>query len=70
MAPVLIVIGLALFMLGFCYLFKPHLIIRLNAFMRDTFFKDSVVYLSNRRIGGLLLLMSFLLLVLVLSNRP
>lgn len=62
-------VGFALFLLGLGYLFQPQMILRFNAFMREHFFRDSHVLLANRRIGVLLLLVSFLLLVVGLRPR-
>ncbi len=50
--------------LGLGYLFDPKGILRLNAFMRDVFFKDSHVLLNGKKIGGFLILVGFLLLAL------
>ncbi|OGR90721.1 MAG: hypothetical protein A2992_08540 [Elusimicrobia bacterium RIFCSPLOWO2_01_FULL_59_12] len=65
----LLIVGFLLFLLGLGYLFRPQLVLRFNAFMRDAFFKDSVVLLSNRRVGILLLLLSFILLVFTGRNH-
>jgi hypothetical protein len=62
----LLLAGFGMFILGLGYLFKPQLVLRFNAFVRETFFKDSVVLLSHRRIGIMLLLVSFIFLVLTL----
>ena len=61
--------GFLLVMLGLGYLFDPKAILRLNAFMRDNFFKDSYVLLNGKRIGSLLLLIGFLLLALGYQTR-
>ena len=66
MAFLLLIVGFVLFALGLGYLFQPQLILRFNALMRDAFFKDSVVLLSHRRVGTVLLLLSFILLALTL----
>ena len=60
----LFLIGVLLFVLGMGYLFQPRMILRFNAICRDTFFRDSVVLLNNRRVGILLLLVSFILIAL------
>jgi hypothetical protein len=64
MPLLLLIIGFVLFFLGLGYLFQPQLILRFNAFMRDTFFKDSLALLYNRRVGIYLVLLSFILLAL------
>ena len=53
-----------LIVLGLGYLFDPKTILRVNAVMRDRFFKDSYVLLSGRRIGSIFLFIGFLLLIL------
>lgn len=70
MAFMFLVFGFFLFVLGLGYLFKPQWILRFNAFARDTFFKDSIVLLSNRRVGVTLLLLSFILLVMTRRALP
>jgi hypothetical protein len=70
MALVKLLIGFLLFLLGLGYLFQPQLILRLHAFIRENFLKDSVVLLSHRRIGILLLLLSFILLAITLKTHP
>jgi len=67
MAFLLFIIGFLLFILGLGFLFQPQLILRLNAFVRDNFLKDSIVLLSHRRIGIILLLLSFILLAMTLK---
>lgn len=69
MSLLLLIIGFILFVLGLGYLFHPQLVLRFNAFVRDTFFKDSVVLLSNRRVGMILLLISFIILAITLQVR-
>ena len=70
MAFLLLIIGFIMFVLGLGYLFHPQLILRFNALMRDSFFKDSVVLLSHRRVGIILLLLSFILLAFTLKIHP
>lgn len=61
-------VGFLLIALGLGYLFQPKTILRFNAFMRDTFFKDSNVLLNNKKIGTLLILAAFLILALSLTT--
>ncbi len=70
MAFMLFIVGFIFFVLGLGYLFAPQWILRFNAFMRDTFFKDSVVLLSHKRIGVLLVLLSFIFLMLTQRVHP
>jgi hypothetical protein len=64
MVLLLFLVGVVLFLAGLLYLLKPQLVLRLNAFFRDTLFKDSIVLLNNRRVGTTLLLVSLVLLLL------
>ena len=57
-------LGILLVIIGFGYLSDPKAIVRVNAFMRDTFFKDSHVLLNGKRIGIWLILIGFILLAL------
>ena len=57
-------VGFLLLVLGLGYLSDPKAILRFNATMRDYFFKDAHVLLHGRRIGVLLLVVGFLLLLL------
>jgi hypothetical protein len=65
MALLQIIVAFVMFTLGLGYLFQPQLILKFNAFARNTFFKDSRVLLGHRRIGMMLLLISFILLALL-----
>jgi hypothetical protein len=49
---------------GLAYLFHQNSIIRFNAFMRDYVFKDTYVLLGSKRIGSLLIMIGFVLLLL------
>jgi len=69
MSFLLFLIGLVLFCVGLGYVFQPGLILKMNAFVRDTFFKDSVVLLYNRRVGVVLLLISFVRLAMTKVPR-
>ena len=57
-------VGVLLVVLGLGHLFHPESIINFNSFMRDYVFKDTYVLLSNRRIGSILLVIGFILLIL------
>ena len=57
-------LGFLLVVLGLGYLSDPKAILRLNALMRETFFKDSHVLLNGKRIGSLLIVLGFVFLVL------
>ena len=62
-------LGFLLVILGLGYVFDPKAILRLNALMRDNFFKDSHVLLNGKRIGGLLVVLGFVLLALGYQTR-
>jgi hypothetical protein len=62
-------LGFLLVVLGLGYLLDPKAILRLNAMMRDTFFKDSHVLLNGKRIGSLLIVLGFVLLALGYQTR-
>ena len=64
-----LLIGSFLFVLGLGYLFKPQLVLRFNAFMRDRLLRDSYVLLENRKTGAILLLLSFIFLAMTLRSR-
>jgi hypothetical protein len=57
-------LGFLLVIIGLGYSFDPKAILRINATVRETFFKDSYVLLNGKKIGGLLILIGFLLLAL------
>jgi hypothetical protein len=57
-----------LVVLGLGYLTDPKGILRLNAFMRSHFFRDSHVLLNGKRIGSLLVIVGFVLLALSYST--
>jgi hypothetical protein len=57
-------LGFFFVVIGLGYLSDPKAIVRLNAFMRNTFFKDSNVLLNGKRIGSWLIFLGFILLAL------
>ena len=57
-------LGFLFVVLGLGYLLDPQAIIRMNAFARDHFFKDSYALLNGKRIGIALLVIGFILLAL------
>jgi hypothetical protein len=57
-------LGFLFVVVGLGYLLDPKAILRLNAVMRDYFFRDSHVLLNGKRIGGWLLILGFILLAL------
>ena len=57
-------LGFLFVVIGLGYLLDPKAILRLNAVMRETFFKDSHVLLNGKRIGSWLMLLGFILLAL------
>jgi hypothetical protein len=59
-----ITLGFLLVILGLGYMFDPKAILRINAMIRDNFFKDSRVLLNGKRIGSLLIVLGFVLLAL------
>jgi hypothetical protein len=64
-----VILGFLLVIVGLGYAFDPKGILRMNAFMRDNFFKDSYVLLKGRRIGILLVVLGFILLAVGYPTR-
>ena len=63
MTPTLkIVIGLLSGLLGLGYLYRPDLIERMNAVLRDYFLNDAYIALERRKWGMFFLLVAFLFL--------
>ena len=54
--------GIVFFALGLGYLYRPDLIERMNAVLREYFLNDAHVTLERRKWGMFFLLLSFLLL--------
>ena len=57
-------LGFLLVVVGVGYMLDPKAILRLNAFMREKFFKDSYVLLNGKRIGSWLIFIGFILLAI------
>ena len=57
-------LGFFFVVIGLGYLLDTIAILRLNAMMRDTLFKDSHVLLNGKVIGSWLLFIGFILLAL------
>lgn len=61
MTPALkLIIGLISGLLGLGYLYRPDLIERMNAVLRDYLLNDAYIALERRKWGMFLLLVSFL----------
>ncbi len=57
-------LGFLLVFVGFGYLLDPKAILRMNAYIRDTLFKDSHVLLKGKKVGSWLILIGFVLIAL------
>jgi len=57
-----IFVGIAAGLLGLGYLYRPDLIERMNAVLRDYFLNDAHIALERRKWGMFFLLVSFLFL--------
>ncbi len=57
-----VVAGIACFVLGLGYLYRPDLIERVNALLRETLLNDAHLALERRKWGMFFLLLSFLFL--------
>ncbi|HEX4047960.1 MAG TPA: hypothetical protein VH309_09010 [Elusimicrobiota bacterium] len=54
--------GLGCFVLGLGYLYRPDLIERMNALLREYFLNDAYIALERKKWGTFFLLMAFLFL--------
>ena len=57
-----IIVGVLGFLLGLGYLYRPDLIERMNAFLRETLLNDAHIALERRKWGAFFLLIGFLFL--------
>jgi hypothetical protein len=55
-------VGLASLMLGLGYLYRPDLIERMNALLREYFLNDAYIALERKKWGAFFLLVAFLFL--------
>ena len=65
-----ILIGLISGLLGLGYLYRPDLIERMNAVLRDYLLNDAYIALERRKWGMFFLLLSFLFLYMGWSALP
>ena len=71
MSPALkIVFGLLSLALGCGYLYRPDLIERMNALLREYILNDSYIALERRKYGMFFLLLSFLFLYMGWAALP
>jgi hypothetical protein len=71
MTPILkIIVGLISGMLGLGYLYRPDLIERMNAVLRDYVLNDAYIALERRKWGMFFLLVSFLFLYMGWAALP
>lgn len=62
-----LVLGFLLTILGLGYLYRPDLIERVNALLRETLFNDAYIALERKKWGAFFLLMGFLFLYMAFS---
>ena len=68
MNPLLkVLIGALSALLGLGYLYRPDLIERMNAFLRETLLNDAHIALERRKWGAFFLLIGFLFLYMGLT---
>lgn len=60
-------VGILSFFLGLGYLYRPDLIERMNAILREYFLNDAHIALERRKWGTFFLLIGFLFLYMGLS---
>ncbi len=65
-----ILVGLLSGVLGLGYLYRPDLIERMNAVLRDYFLNDAYIALERRKWGMFFLLVAFLFLYMGWSSLP
>lgn len=63
-----IVLGAVAFLLGLGYLYRPDLISRMNALLREYFLNDAYIALERRKWGILFLLIGFLFLYMGVTS--
>lgn len=69
MSPIFkIAAGLFCFVAGLGYLFRPDIIERVNALIKNTLLNDSYIALERKKWGAFLLLIGFLLLYMGISR--
>ena len=64
-----IVVGLLCLCLGFGYLYRPKLIERMNALLRDYLLNDAYISLERKKWGAFFLLVSFLFFYMAYTAR-
>ena len=62
-------LGVFFFFLGLGYLFRPTLIERMNAFIRETVLNDAYIALERHKWGVFFLLLSFLFLYMGITSK-
>lgn len=68
MHPILkLVLGLLSFLLGLCYLYRPDLVWRMNAIMREYFLNDAYIALERRKWGAFFLLIGYMFIYMGLT---
>lgn len=65
-----ILVGFLSGLLGLGYLYRPDLIERMNAVLRDYFLNDAYIALERRKWGMFFLLVAFLFLYMGWSSLP
>ncbi len=55
--------GALLVILGVCYVYRPNLILRMNAVLRENVFSDALVVSSRKKVGLYLVLLGLVGLI-------
>jgi hypothetical protein len=63
-------VGFASLLLGLGYLYRPDLIERMNALLREYFLNDSFLALERKKWGAFFLLVAFLFLYMGWTSLP
>ena len=60
MAVMKLICGIVFLFLGFIYLYRPKLVIKINLYAKEFLFNDTYVLLRKKKIGALFILLAII----------
>lgn len=68
MSVLKLICGIVLLFLGFIYLYRPLLVMKINLFAKELLFNDTYILLHRKKIGVLLMVLSIIAMYMAWSS--
>lgn len=68
MGALKLICGIVLLFLGFIYLYRPLLVIKINSFAKEFLFNDTYILLHRKKIGVLFIVLAIIAIYMAWSS--